>query len=182
MNCYCLFCHTTKCESIALLLSKQMDCTAISPKIIQRKWVKGKCFEQIHDYLPGYVFLYTDAPLSAFRELWSVDGVLRLLGRREEGYRLSGEDERFANMLLANQGVIGILKAYEVGDRIRLTGEALPGYAGEVIKVDRRKGRAQVLIHFDDKEVKLWVGFELIDKAPEPSAADRNGARSDYGV
>ena len=78
---------------------------------------------------------------------------MRLLGRREEGYRLSGEDERFANMLLANQGVIGILKAYEVGDRIRLTGEALPGYAGEVIKVDRRKGRAQVLIHFDDKEV-----------------------------
>lgn len=165
-NCYCLFCNTIKSESVASLLPKRMDCRAISPKIIQRKWIKGQCFEEIKDYLPGYVFLYTDEPLRDFRALWSVEGVLRLLGRREEGYLLNGDDAHFADMLYTNHGVIGILKAYEVGDRIVLAGESLPGFEGEVIRVDRRKGRAQVLIHFDEREIKLWVGFNLIRKAP----------------
>ena len=165
MFSYCLFCNTTKCESIASLLPTRIECRAVSPKIIHRKWVKGKCFEEVSDYLPGYVFLYTETPLQAFGMLWTIDGVLRLLGRQEEGYRLTGEDKRFADMLYASQGMIGILKAYEAGDRIRLAAESLPGYEGEVIKVDRRKGRAQILIRFDDKEIKLWVGFELIDKA-----------------
>lgn len=173
-NCYCLFCNSMKSGSVASLLPKRIDCRAISPKIIQRKWIKGKCFEEVKDYLPGYVFLYTDAPLREFRALWSVEGVFRLLGRQEEGFLLSGEDARFAEMIYANQGVIGILKAYEVGDRIFLTGESLPGYAGEVVRVDRRKGRAQVLIHFDEKEIKLWVGFDLIDKASEADTERRD--------
>ena len=168
MISYCLFCNTTKCEAIAALLPKRIGGSAISPKIVQRKWIKGQCVEEVRDYLPGYVFLYTDTPLQEYRMLWSVDGVLRLLGRAEDGYRLTGEDECFASMLYAKEGMIGILKAYEVGDRIRLAAESLPGYTGEIVKVDRRKGRAQVLIRFDEKEIKLWAGFDLIERAPEP--------------
>ena len=167
MNVYCLFCNSTKCESVASQLSARIGCRAISPKIVQRKWVKGKCVEEINDYLPGYVFLYTEKPIREFRKMWTVEGVLRLLGRREEGYRLSGGDLRFANMICANDGVIGIIKAYEEGDRIKLTDESLPGYEGDIIKVDRRKGRAQILVRFDSKEVKLWVGFDLISKVPD---------------
>ena len=163
-----------KSESVAALLPKRIDCRAISPKIIQRKWIKGKCFEEVKDFLPGYVFLYTNDPLREFRVLWSVEGVFKLLGRREEGFLLSDDDARFAEMIYANQGVIGILKAYEVGDRIFLSGEFLPGYEGEVIRVDRRKGRAQILIHFDEREIKLWVGFDLIDKAS--NACDKQTA------
>ena len=168
MNCYCLFCNVTRCASVASLLSMEHGLRAVSPKLVQRKWVQGKCLQEKKDLLPGYVFVYADEPLQVFDDLRSVDGVLRLLGRQEDGYRLNGEDERFAEMLLRCGGVIGILSAYEVGDRIRLTGESLPGYEGEVIRVDRRKGRAQVLIRFDEKEIKLWVGFDLIGKASAP--------------
>ena len=175
MACYCLFCNSTRCEAVASLLAKRMDCRAISPKIVQRKWIKGTCVEEVRDFLPGYVFLYTDASLRTFETLRTVDGVLRLLGRQEEGYRLCGEDLRFAQMLLGSEGRIGILPAYEVGDRIRLAAESLPGYEGEIVKVDRRKGRAQVLIRFDEKEIKLWAGFDIIGRAKgsEPTAAGR---------
>lgn len=166
MNSYCLFCHSSKCASIALLLPQRMACRAIYPRFVQRKWVRGSCREEVRDYLPGYVFVYTDEPIPSPGALRSMDGVLRLLGREENGYRLDGEDERFSRMLYANDGVIGILRAREVGDRIRLAADSLPGYEGDVIKVDRRKGRAQILIRFDDKEVKLWVGFDLIGDAP----------------
>ncbi len=170
MNCYCLFCQTTRCGSIASLLSKEAGCRAIAPKLVQRKWVKGACVEEVRDLLPGYVFVYTHEPLGTFDGLRGPDGVLHLLGRSEDGYRLQGEDERFARMLYENGGVIGILQAYEAGDRIRLQAASLPGYEGEVVKVDRRKGRAQVLIRFDEKEIKLWVGFDLIGSASAPEA------------
>lgn len=184
MHCYCLFCNTTKCRSIASLLPKRFACRAIFPQLVQRKWVKGGCCQEVRDLLPGYVFLYAEEPLWAYDEVRAVDGVLRLLGRQEDGYRLSGEDERFAQMLLKNDGVIGILSAYAVGDRIRLTAESLPGYEGEILKVDRRKGRAQILIRFDEKEIKLWVGFDLIDGGKEPAggalkAAGLNGDKDD---
>lgn len=168
MECYCLFCKTPRCASIASLLSNRPGYSAISPKLVQRKWVKGSCVEEVRDLLPGYVFVYTEEPLEAYDALRALDGVLRLLGRSEDGYRLDGEDERFARMLHDNGGVIGILRAFEAGDRIRLAADALPGYEGEIIQVDRRKGRAQVLIRFDEREIRLWVGFDLIGNGSAP--------------
>ena len=168
---YCLFCRTGRCDAVAQALQQALPCRAISPKIVQRKWVAGRCEEEIRDYLPGYVFAYFHEPLEDPRKLWAQDGVIRLLGQKEDGYLLKGEDLRFAGMLLAKDGVIGILKAYEEGDRIRLTDASIPGYSGEIIRVDRHRGRAEVLIRFDDREVKIWVGFDLIEKdAPDAPA------------
>lgn len=174
MFCYCLFCSTTKCESAATLLGDMLCCRTISPKIIQRKWIKGKCTEEVRDYLPGYVFLYSDAPLADYGKLWTVDGVLRLLGQKEEGYLLTGGDRRFAEYLYRRNGMIGILKAYEEGDRVKLADSSFLGLSGEIIKLDRRKGRAQVQFRFDEKEIKAWVGYDLIDEVPseEPTAAE----------
>ena len=168
---YCLFCRTGRCDAVALALDRSLPCRAISPKIVRRKWVSGKCLEEIRDCLPGYVFAYFDEPVADPGKLWAQDGVLRLLGQREDGYLLQGEDLRFARMLLEKEGVIGIMKAYEEGDRIRLADTSLPGYSGEIVRVDRHRGRAQVLIRFDDREVKIWVGFDLIEKdAPDAPA------------
>ena len=164
---YCFFCDTVHCHDIERLLMEQMDCIAFSPRIVQRKWVKGKCTEEVRDFLPGYVFLYTQQPVVEFQSIYRTSGIIRLLGDREAGYCLAGEDKQFAEMLYAYQGVIGILKAYTVGDRIRLAAEPLSGYEGEVIRVDRRKGRAQIRICFDKKEMKIWAGFDLIDKISE---------------
>jgi len=166
MNSYCLFCNTNKCEQIAALLPQKVACTAFSPKIVQRKWVKGKCHEEMRTYLPGYVFFFTEEVLTDMRGLFSLDGVLRLLGRREEGYRLRGDDERFARMILESDGVIGILKVYQAGERIRLTDSVFSGVTGEILRVDRRKGRAQIKVRFDEKEFLIWAGYELLESCP----------------
>jgi len=173
MTSYCLFCNTTRCGLIAELLQQRLNCEAISPKIVQRKWVKGQCFEEKKDYLPGYVFLYAREPLPSLREAFSIDGVIRFLGEKDDGYRLRGEDERFAAMLYENEGTIGIMKAYRVGDRIRLVDSAFSGLAGEILRVDRRKGRAEVCIRFDEKDFHVWVGFDVIGTLPENTESEK---------
>ena len=60
MHAYCFFCETQRCKVIAELIQKNYGYTCFAPQIIQRKWVKGVPNEEPHDWLPGYVFVYSD--------------------------------------------------------------------------------------------------------------------------
>ena len=163
MYAYCFFCNTAKCAMVAAAIRQKFGYVAFSPKIVQRKWVKGACYEERKDYLPGYVFVYAEAPIADFREIRIMEGVLRFLGQRDDGYRLAGEDLQFARMLYAHDGTIGILKAYSEGDRVKLAKDMMGGFEGEIIRLDRRKGRAQIQYNFDGSSYKVWVGYEMID-------------------
>ena len=71
MYSYCVFCVTVKCEMIAAAIRQKFGYTAYSPHIVQRKWVKGQCLEEVKPYLPGYVFIYTEQPIEDFRAIRS---------------------------------------------------------------------------------------------------------------
>ena len=163
MYSYCLFCVTVKCEMIASAIRQKFGYKAFSPRIVQRKWIKGECHEEIRPYLPGYVFVYSEEPITEFREIRMMEGVGRYLGERKDGYQLKGDDRSFAEMLYGRDGVIGIMKAYKEGDRVKLAKNMLGDFEGEIIKLDRRKGRAQLQYTFDGNSYKVWVGYELID-------------------
>lgn len=163
MYCYCIFCVTVKCGAVASAIRQRYGYEAFSPRIVQRKWIKGACFEEERPYLPGYVFVYAREPIEEFQEINRIDGVARWLGERGEGFRLQGDDRRFAEMLHDHGGVIGIMKVYQEGDRVRLADEnMLGGFEAEIIRLDRRKGRAQLQYNFDGNCYKIWVGYELI--------------------
>ena len=168
MYSYCIFCTTVKCEMIASAIRQKFGYTAFSPRIVQRRWVKGECLEEIKPYLPGYVFVYSEKPLTEFREIRMMEGVGRYLGQRDEGYQLKGNDRSFAEMLYAQNGTIGIMKTYREGDRVRLAKSMLGDFKGEIIKLDKRKGRALLQYDFDGNSYKVWVGYELIEDDRKP--------------
>lgn len=163
MYAYCLFCDTMKCREVAEHIRIRFGYETIDPKIIQRKWVKGTAHEAVRTLLPGYIFVYADEKLEYPRETFRLDSVIRLLGDRDEGYTLQGDDLRFARMLRECGGTIGILKAYKEGDRVKLVRDALGGVEGEIVKLDRPKGRAQIQYRFAGTICKTWVGYDLID-------------------
>ena len=165
MNAYCIFCDTVNRGKIAGIIARNYDYRVITPKIVQRKWVGKTPLEVVHDFLPGYIFLYAEEPIENFIKLLRIDGVFRVLGQRENGNRLRGSDLGFAEMLLNCDGTIGILKTYREGDRVKLAHGALGGIEGEIIKLDRR-GRAEVQYAFDGVTYKVWVGYEIIDDGP----------------
>lgn len=162
MNAYCLFCNTLRRGEVAETIRQLLDIRVIVPKIVQRKWVKGKAFEEVYDYLQGYLFLYADEPITDFVSLLRLEDVFRILGHRDCGYRLSGADLAFSRMLYNCDGVIGVLKTYREGDRVKLAKGALGGVDGEIIKMDRR-GRALVRFGFDGTAIQSWVAIEMID-------------------
>ena len=165
MYSYCLFCATMKCDSIASAIRQRFGYAAFSPKIVQRRWIRGECHEEIKPYLPGYVFVCTQEPIGDFREIQRMEGVGRYLGSSQNGYRLEGNDRGFAEMLYSHGGTIGIMKVFQEGDRVRLSEEALGRFEAEIIRLDRRKGRAQLQYCFDGNSYKVWMGYEMIENA-----------------
>ena len=168
MYYYCIFCSTVKCAMVASAIRQRFGLTAFSPRIIQRKWIKGTCFEEEKPYLPGYVFVCAETPITDFVEIRMMEGVLRCLGQRDEGFRLQGDDLRFARMLYENNGVLGIMKTYREGDRVKLVKSVMGDFDARIIKLDPRKGRAQLQYEFDGSSYKVWVGYDMIDDADPP--------------
>lgn len=179
MNMYCLFCQTQKSAQVAELIETMSDATSrircISPKIIQRCWVQGREEHRVHDYLPGYLFLYAEEPIEDFPKIQQLSGVLRILkgDTTKNAYELVGSDRIFARMLYEMDGTIGIMKTVRVGDRIQLDHRLYAGFTGEVVKVDKRKGRAKIVFEFDGSTQSVWVGYNEV----EPMEAEPTGAK-----
>ena len=155
MYAYCLFCETQKCATIANLIERTMDIRCFSPIIVQRKWVKGVCEEQRHDWLPGYVFLYTEEPMN---QPIRIPGIIRKLGDGE----LKNEDLAFANMLYDHNGVMGTIQLTEVGQYCTVNDPLWQKMEGKVIKIDRGRKRCCVEFNFDNIKRTVWLGYELI--------------------
>jgi len=163
MLVYCLFCETVKCNYVADKAEHEFCCKAISPKQIQHTWSKGKMVDIEHDLLPGYVFLYTeDGPLDIDR-IQAIRGVIRCLCSSDKEYELTGEDEKFALMLMHNNGIIGETKVYQEGQIIHICEGAFEGLETRIVKVNRQKKRMQIEIPFASTFVKTWVGFDIIN-------------------
>ena len=96
--------------------------------------------------------------------LLQLKDVYRILGNRDDGYQLSGSDRAFAVMLWSCGGVIGVLKAYKVGDKIMLAENRFGENLGKIIKIDRR-GRALVRFNFDGVIMQSWVTIEQIESS-----------------
>lgn len=155
MYSYCLFCERQRCSAIAQLIELRPGIRCISPRIIQRKWKEGKCLEQIHDWLPGYLFLYTEEPML---ERIHLPGIIRWLGYGE----LEGSDRAFAEMLYEKNGVMGIIRLAKVGDRCNINDPLWKNTEGKIIKIDRGRKRCCVEILFDDVQRTIWLGYDLI--------------------
>ena len=157
MHAYCLFCETQKCDTIALIIQNTYGIRCISPKIIQRKWVKGQCLEECHQWLPGYVFLYSEEPIIPN---FKINGIIRWL----ECSELTGRDHLFADTLYRQNGVMGTVRLADVGDRCEVDDPVWKDLQGTLIKVDRSRKRCCIEFEFAKVKRSVWVGYELIKR------------------
>lgn len=157
MYAYCLFCETNRCKTIADLISHNFNCLCISPQIIQRKWVEGVPTEETHDWLPGYIFLYSEEKITP---RFPIDGIIRWLGKGE----LAGHDLQFAEMLYQRNGIIGNVFIVQEGDLCIIADPSWRDLRGKIIKMDRGRKRCCVEYEFDGIIRTIWIGYEMIIK------------------
>ena len=155
MYAYCLYCERQRCADIARLMESWHGIRAISPVIIQRKWKKGICQEERHDWLPNYIFLYPEEPL---KDKIRIPGIIRWLGNGE----LEGADLAFAQMLYEKNGVLGTVRLAEAGDRCVINDPLWNNAEGRILKIDRGRKRCCVEFTFDNLTRTVWLGYDLV--------------------
>ena len=156
MHAYCLFCETQHCSQIATIIEKDFGFQCIHPKIVQRKWIKGKPTDEMHDWLPGYLFLYVEQSIVTMPR---VTGIIRCLGNGE----LTGSDFEFARMIQQRKGIMGNVSLIQEGFICRIKDMAWLELQGEVTKMDRERKRCCIQFVFDNSVRKIWVGYEITD-------------------
>ena len=168
MYAYCLFCLTQRCKVIARLMEIRGAARAFSPQIIRKQRKQGENIKKQFDLLPGYVFIYSEERLTDYRLFYGMDGVIRRVGRTEQGYELAGPDLDFAMKLLEKDGVVGGMTACHVGDSVTLEDPLFSGCEGEVVAIDYRKERAKVAFVFDNAKREIWVSLDGVKHLSAP--------------
>lgn len=179
MHVYCLFCQTYRCSAIARFIEAVMHYRVIMPHIVQRKWVKGVAFREEHDYLPGYLFLYTEEPVEDHQPILQIDGVIRCLGYVDNNgafcfAELTGNDLTFARMLYACDGLIDNVKVYREGDLLKPAAGLLADMEGRILKVDHHRERLLMAFCFEGIERQVWVGFDVVEAKPAANEQERS--------
>ncbi len=166
----CVFCVTGKEQQVAEQIHHVCpDVRATAVLQEKHKSICGRKIKVKAVMLPGYVFF--DAPDDpAITLRFPRINVIRVLKGEDYGWRLSDEDSEFAERVFSYHGCLDFSLARNEGDRIRILSGPLKDMEGMISRIDRRGRSGQVTLKFDNREVKIWLGFDLIDALP-----DKNG-------
>lgn len=164
MHIYCIFCLTAHENNIRKIIERSSDAIVLQASILQRKWVKGTAIDEKHEYLPGYLFIYSGEPIKEVSNIKHIEGVIRFLKyESDDDYEVKGNDRVFAEELYKENGLISYIPVYHEGDRLVIRQGLFQGQNAEIVKVDKRKQRLMLEFKFDSRKRTLWLGYDLVE-------------------
>ncbi|MDR2073106.1 MAG: antiterminator LoaP [Spirochaetaceae bacterium] len=122
---------------------------------------------------PGYIFLEIGDEDSILRYHWlfrKTDGFYRFLKSNQNIRPLENRDLETVLHFIKKAGPLaGISKVYfDEKSRIVVIDGPLMGLEGDIVKVDKRKGRAKIKLDLYDDSFTIDLGFEMMGPAAQP--------------
>jgi transcriptional antiterminator NusG len=136
---------------------------------------RGVMVQSTPAVFPGYIFIEIDNDDSVYRYHWlfrKTAGFFRFLRSNQNIRPLEGKDlETVLHFIKKTGPLAGTSKVYfDDNSRIVVVEGPLAGLEGNIIKVDKRKGRAKIKLDLYDDSFAIDLGFELIEPAAQPKA------------
>ena len=167
----CLFCETGKEDRVVDAVHEKQWGHAIFARRVKTVWQNRELCEEIVPLLPGYVFVYSDRediPTAHYRRL---PHVIRVLSYENGADRLQGRDLEFADWLWRQGGMIGVMEAVQVGDRVEITDDIFKGLNGKITRMNRGRKNICVTLETQNTPMKIYLSYKIVEKtdgAPEP--------------
>lgn len=164
-NAYgCIFCLTGRervvADRIQCVCPEVRAAAAMQEKYKSVNGIKSKIQAVV---LPGYVFFEAPDDVNAITHFPRAD-IVRILRGNDQDWRLTGSDYTFAKWLFSYDGCIRFSTAYREGDRIRIASGPLKDMEGRIRRIDKHGRSGLVSLKFNNRDVKLWLGFDLIER------------------
>jgi transcriptional antiterminator NusG len=121
---------------------------------------------QVLTVFPGYVFLETEELTNdQFWALRRTDGFYRFLRDNQDITPLAERDrELLLHFISLGERADKSKVIFDENDRIVVLDGALKGLEGNIVKVDRRRGRAKVRLDFCQAGFLVDLGFEIVER------------------
>ena len=158
---YCLFCETgfeTKLEH-RLEHSGYTIISSLSERNVVRN---GKIVKELRPLIPGYIFISREQEPD-WKELRGMAHIFYPLRYSDGGAQLRGGDLLFVRWLKQHKA-IGVSKAVQIGNYIKIVAGPLKEYEGKITKINKRRKCAEVLINTESIINKIWLSYELIER------------------
>jgi transcriptional antiterminator NusG len=161
---------------IRLFRALHPDCTIqiYFPKRTLSVRRRGTMVQTTPAVFPGYIFLETEGLEAIRRYHWQfrrTDGFFRFLKSNQNIKPLADRDLETVLHFIKKTGPLalaGISKVYfDENSRIVVVDGPMAGLEGNIIKVDKRKGRAKIKLDLYDDSFSIDLGFELIEPAAQ---------------
>ncbi|MBN2657984.1 MAG: antiterminator LoaP [Spirochaetales bacterium] len=125
---------------------------------------KGKTTRQLKPMFGGYIFIQSEEiSASDLIRLKNIPDFYQVLPSNKDIKPVRQEDMEFLRTLFTGNQIAALSKAkFDENDRIQIISGPLKGKEGLIVKVDRRKGRAKIMIKAFDREHFVDLGFELM--------------------
>jgi transcriptional antiterminator NusG len=128
---------------------------------------KGALIHSTPAVFPGYIFVELEADDDILKYHWDfrrTEGFFRFLKSNQNIQALQNKDLEVVLHFIKNAGsVADKSKVYfDENARIVVTEGPLMGLEGNIIKVDKRKGRAKIKLDLYDESFVIDLAFELI--------------------
>ncbi|MDR3324983.1 MAG: antiterminator LoaP [Spirochaetaceae bacterium] len=143
------------------------------PKREMRERRKEKLVRKSLSVFPGYVFVEIGETQRIEACHWALrrtDGFIRFLRSNQDVAPLEGRDLELVLHFIKRTGhVAGVSKVYfNEADRIVVNEGPLKGLEGNIIRVDKRKGRAKIKLDLYGEAFLVDLAFEVMDPHKEP--------------
>lgn len=141
------------------------DPAVMIPKKIIKERKNGKWYRRVRNLFPGYIFLHGVMNEENYSNLWQVPGLYKLLCTDREPVRIPDCEIKVFSHLFDKEDIIQESVILMEGEEVSIISGPLTALQGKILKVDKRKGRARVLISFLGEERVIDLGVNIIQSA-----------------
>ena len=126
---------------------------------------------------PGYLFLdIENITYPVYAAVKSIPVFIKFLRRNDNIQPLSENDRKILVHFLSFGKVIGKSQVcFDKDMRIKVLSGPLKGLEGHIVKVDRRKQKAKILVDLYESGFYISLDFEVIKKAEDEADSTDNG-------
>lgn len=147
----------------------------IVPKKMMPIRKRGKTAQQLSPVFPGYIFIEAENILGELDAYWTIrrtPGFVRFLRDSSSPTPLSPRDVSLLRHFISFGEYADTSKVtFDENDRIVVLEGPLKGLEGHIAKVNRRKGRAKVLLDMYGEQFPIDLGFEIVERVKDGGGA-----------
>ena len=166
-NWYALFVVTGEEDNVKERLKYRLKdrFRLLVPKRRLKERRDGVWRPRIRTLFPGYVLMNGTIDTEAYYLMKGVPGLLRLLRSGFEPFRIEREEMAVINRLICNSETIGYSSVLVENGRVIVVDGPLVSLEGQIIRINHRKGRAEVRLNFMGEPRTVELGINVLQPA-----------------